>query len=89
MKRLREMFTTINSGTVIAEEHGFNFEKLRRFGAGLQDVVRTYRELYDKMCLKLSSQACCRISRLPHLPRRLLTSIFDIGADKHRKRCKH
>ena len=45
------MSTTTDSVTVITENYDFNFERARRFRAALQDVLSTYKELYDrKMC---------------------------------------
>ncbi|XP_062887428.1 general transcription factor II-I-like isoform X3 [Mobula hypostoma] len=48
VKRLHEIFATIDSAAMIAEKYDFNFERTRRFRAGLQDVLSAYKELYDK-----------------------------------------
>ncbi|XP_062926341.1 tigger transposable element-derived protein 1-like [Mobula hypostoma] len=47
VKQLREIFAAIDSAAMIAEKYDFNFERARRFRAGLQDVLSAYKKLYD------------------------------------------
>lgn len=42
-KHLSEIFATTDSAAVIAEKYGFNFERARRFRAGLHNVLSAYK----------------------------------------------
>ena len=47
VKHLKEIFMMIDNAAMIAEKYDFNFERARRFRAGLQTVLSTYKELYN------------------------------------------
>ena len=49
--------TTIDSVTMITEKYDFNFERAHEFRAGLQDVLSSYKELYDRKIHK-AKQSC-------------------------------
>ncbi|KFD46885.1 hypothetical protein M513_12243 [Trichuris suis] len=46
VKHLRELLSIIDDAATIAEQHNPNFERPRRFRAGLEDIPSAYRELY-------------------------------------------
>lgn len=45
---------------MITEKYGFNFERAHKFRAGLQDVLSSYKELYERKLHK--AKQLCKMS---------------------------
>lgn len=49
LKHLHEIFTRIDNAAMLAQKYDFNFERARKFRAGLKEVLSAYKQLYDEM----------------------------------------